>query len=302
MSGKILITGGSGLIGTALIPKLIDRGYQVFLLSRSPRKSDLYNSYQWDPEMGTIDEEALKDIDYILHLAGAGIADKPWTQKRKKEIIDSRAESIRLLYKVLKHNHHPIKACISSGGIGYYGDRGDVILQEDSSPGKEFLSKSCMEWEKAVFEGESLGIRIAQIRLGMVLSRKGGGLKPLEKLSSFSLGSPIGSGKQWISWIHIEDVCQIFINALENLEIKGIYNGVSPNPVSNKDFTSSLNKTMHKLRFMPRIPSIIIKAILGDMSAIILDSTRVSNAKIASSAFEFKFKTIDSAFNDLFNN
>jgi len=299
---RVLITGGTGLIGNVLIPMLLERGYDIALLSRNPKPMDRISSYAWNIEKGTMDLGALDKTDYIIHLAGAGIADRLWSQERKKEIIDSRTQSIRLIYQNLKKLNQPIKACISSGGIGYYGNRGDELLKEESDPGIGFLPQSCIEWERAVSEGNELDLRITQFRVGMVLSRKGGGLKPLEKLSSFSVISPIGDGTQFISWIHIQDLCRMFIKAIESSEIKGIYNAVAPNPVRNREFTLALAKAMHRYSFLPSVPNFLMKTILGEMSSIILDSTRVSSEKIQHSDFEFQFKTIEKAFLDLYPN
>jgi len=298
---RVLITGGNGLIGSLLSKELLERGYDVAFLSRNPKKLDRIQSYAWDPANGIIDAGAIEGTDFIVHLAGAGIADKPWTEQRKREIIESRTDSIRLIYKTLKENSHKVKACISSGGIGYYGNRGDYWLNEEDSPGQGFLSESCILWEKAVKEGEELGLRIAQLRVGMVLSRNGGALKPLEKLTRFALASPIGEGNQWISWIHIQDLCRIFIKAIEMDHFQGIYNGVSPDPVTNKDFMYALSKAMHKPSFLPPVPKFLMKLLLGELSAVVLDSTRVMEQKLENLPFEFQFKTLNKALANLYS-
>jgi uncharacterized protein len=297
---RVLITGGNGLIATQLTELLLDRGYEVALLSRNPISSTRFKSYLWEVEKGKMNEGAIEGTDYIIHLAGAGIADKRWSKERKTEIIKSRTESIRLIYKSLSENKHQVKACISSGGIGFYGNQGENLMDENSPAGTGFLSESCKEWEKAVFEGEALGLRVAQIRMGMVLSRKGGGLKPLEAVSSFSLGSPLGKGTQWVSWIHIQDICRMFIKAIETENFKGVYNGVAPNPVRNQDFTKALAFAMHKKSFLPPVPSFILKTLMGELSHVVLDSTRVNNDKVLNIPFEFQFKTIEKAFIDLY--
>jgi uncharacterized protein (TIGR01777 family) len=300
MGNRVLITGGSGLIGSSLAPMLLDRGYEVAILSRNPKPSDRIKSYFWDIDKGIIDEAAFLGTKNIIHLAGAGIAEKKWTGGRKKEITQSRTNSIRLIYKYLKENSYGVKSCISSGGIGFYGDRGEDWMVETSPAGIGFLSESCIEWEKAVFEGENLGLRIAQLRVGMVLSRKGGGLKPLETLTSLFLGSALGSGIQYISWIHLSDLCRTFIKAIETDSFTGIYNAVAPLPEINKEFSLELAKAMHKITFLPNVPEFVLKAFLGEMAAVILDSTRVSNKKLESSGFEFQFKTLQKAFQNLY--
>jgi uncharacterized protein (TIGR01777 family) len=299
---RILITGGTGLIGKVLSQNLLEKGHGVSMLSRNPRPMGKIQMFPWDPDKGYIEKKAFEGIDSIIHLAGEGIAEMRWSEDRKKAIIHSRTDSIRLIYKTLSTLQHSVKTCISSGGIGYYGNRGDEWLSENDSPGKDFLSLSCMEWEKAVDEGESLGLRIAQLRVGMVLSREGGALKPLENLTKYYLGSPLGNGKQWMSWIHIRDLSQIFIQAVENSNYRGLYNAVSPEPVTNRDFTRELAHAMHKPLILPPVPSFVLKAVLGEMAEVILDSNRVHVGKLLNLGFEFEFKTLPRAFKDLYPN
>ncbi len=297
---KILITGANGIIARQLSEELLVRGHKVVFLSRNPKPINGCKAFGWNVDTGFLDEAALEGTDSIVHLAGAGIADKKWTPERKKEIIKSRTESIRLLYSALSRNTHQVRAVVSAGGIGYYGNRGDDWLNEESKPGSGFLSESCIEWEKAVSEGRSLGLNLCQFRIGMVLSRLGGGLKPLENLTRFSLGSPLDTGKQWISWIHINDLTRLFIKAIETDTLQGIYNAVAPIPIINEDFTTALAKAMDKPHFLPNVPGFILRMVLGEMAAIVTDSTRVQDRKLEAAGFEFRFKSIDKAFQDLY--
>lgn len=297
---RILITGGTGLIGTMVTHKLLELGHEVKLLSRNPKPHPGVKMYSWDIKKGYIDPEALKGTDAILHMAGESIAGGRWTLERKKTIIDSRSESIRLIYKNLSQMEHEVRSCVSSGAIGYYGDRSDHWMKEEEDPGTGFLSESCIEWEKAVQEGNSLGLRIAQIRVGMVLSRSGGALKPLETLTGYFLASPLGKGNQWMSWIHIEDMAEIFIEVLENSHLSGIFNAVSPHPVTNQEFTHSLAKAMHKPIFLPPVPSWVLKMVLGEMAHVVLDSTRVSSKKTENTGFQFSYRNLDRALENLY--
>ena len=297
---RILITGGSGLIGQALSKKLINNAFEINWLSRNPKPIEGIKVFKWDIDKSYIDPEALKGVDAIIHLAGEGIADKAWTLERKNAIIKSRTESIRLIYNTLKKINHQVKVCVSSGGIGYYGDRGDEWLKETDSPGLGFLPESCIEWENAVSEGSSLGIRMVQFRVGMVLTREGGALEPLEKITRYGMASPLGTGNQWISWIHIDDIIRVFIMALQKPEWSGIFNGIAPNPVRNREFTRDLAKAMHKPFIFPAVPSWLLHWILGEKAAIILDSTRAGAYKLENSGFEFEFRTLEKALLNLY--
>ena len=293
----ILITGGTGLIGMALSSTLKSNGYKVSILTR---KKDIENGIHWDLEKGTIESDKMMDVDVIIHLAGEGIADKPWSNKRKKEIIDSRVQTANFLYNFLKNNTHQVKTFISSSAIGYYSDRGDELLTEESIPSHDFLSSSCIAWENAVEPIRSLNIRLLKIRTGIVLSLNGGALPKMIQPIKWGLGSPLGTGKQWMSWIHINDLCNMYQFAVEN-PIEGVFNAAAPNPLRNKEFTKCLAKAIHRPMFLPNVPSFVLKAILGEMSIIVLGSTKVSSDKIISKGFKFQYPFIEPALCNLLN-
>lgn len=297
----ILITGGSGLIGKPLTKRFIELGYTVKHLSRKPStKNPNVEVFVWDVYKGSIDERCITGVDIIIHLAGEGIADKRWTEERKRQIIKSRTASIGLIYNLLKKTPNQVKRIISASGIGYYSERGDELLYEDSKPGKGFLAESCIEWENAVDEGSKLGLQILKFRTGVVLSEKGGALPELDKMVKLGLGAALGSGKQWMSWIHLEDAVKMYVYAVENNSMKGTYNMATNSPVTNKQVTQAIAKTLHKPLWLPNVPAFALKLALGEMSAVVLASTKVSADKIEKAGFKFKFERVDVALKDIY--
>jgi len=301
MARKILVTGASGLIGGRLTALLLERGYEVAHLSRKAVEIPKVRTYLWDPDRGMIDEGCIERTEAIIHLAGAPVADKAWTAARKTEIIESRTASIELLYATLRKFKHDVKTVVSSGAIGFYGNRNDEILTEESPAGQGFLSESCVAWEAAVDEGKSQGLRVAQLRVGIVLSKNGGALAPLAQTVKLGLGSPLGNGKQWMSWIHLDDCCRLFIKALENESLTGVVNAVAPNPVRNEDFVKALAQVLKKPLIFPAVPRFALNALLGERSELVLDSARVSSEKLDSIGFEFQFKQLERALQDIYS-
>lgn len=295
----ILLTGGTGLIGSRLTEQLLRKGYRVSHLSRSSGKDTRVTTFLWDIDKGEIDEHSIDGVDIIVHLAGAGIADKPWTDKRKKELIDSRTKSIRLIYSLLKTQKHQVNAVISAAAIGYYGDRGDELMTEDSPPSNNFLAKCCIAWEDAVDEGKKIGLRVVKFRTGVVLD-KGGALAKMALPVKLYAGSPLGNGKQWISWIHWQDVIDMYMFGIENENLTGVYNMVAPNPVTNKQLTMAIAKQLHKPLWMPNVPTFFLKLLLGEMSTIVLGSTKVSAQKIEGAGFKFKYPEITAALQEIY--
>ncbi|QEC68837.1 TIGR01777 family protein [Panacibacter ginsenosidivorans] len=301
----VLITGGTGLIGKALTAMLISKGYEVIILSRSARTSDHKSvSYaSWDVEKDAIDIAAIQKADYIIHLAGAGVADKRWTKKRKQEILQSRTKSGELLIKTLRENENKVKAFISSSAIGWYGPDNDASLKtgfkEDAPSSDDFLGNTCQQWEQSTKPMETLGKRLVYLRTGIVLSNDGGALKEFKMPVKFGIAAILGGGKQMISWIHIEDICRMYIYALEN-EINGIFNAVAPKPVSNKTLTLQLAKKMSGSFFIPiHVPAFVLKIVLGEMSIEVLKSATVNDDKIRNEGFRFVFPSIEATLNDL---
>jgi uncharacterized protein (TIGR01777 family) len=298
---NILITGASGLIGTKLIRNLQEKGHSVSVLSRNPGKLKGIKAFQWNVEEQTIDNDALNGVDTIIHLAGAGIADERWTKSRKQLIIDSRVLSTRLLYKAIEETKAPVKTIISASAVGYYGDRADEILNENSSNGTGFLADCCQQWEKAVDEGLKFGVRLVKLRIGLVLSKHGGALAKLETPISLFLGAPLGSGKQWMPWIHVTDLLAIFEKAIDNEEFNGTYNACSPIPVTNFEFTKILAKTLFRPVWPVKVPEFILKAVLGEMSDVILISNHTTSQKLLDTGFKFRYSGLDEALKEIYS-
>jgi len=300
MSKNILITGASGSVGRRLTGVLLEKGYQVSALSRTPGQNPAVKTFIWDVNRGIIDDHCIEGIDTIIHLAGAGIAEKRWTDARKKELIDSRTKSIGLIYDLLKTREHQITSVISAAAIGYYSDRGDELMTEDSTPNTDFMAHCCIEWEDAVDEGQKLGLRIVKFRTGVVLDKDSGALPTLAKPIKLYIGSPIGNGRQWIPWIHWQDVVDMYVYSIENTAVNGIYNMVAPNPATNAQLTQAVAKQFHKPLWAPNVPTFVLKLILGEMSTIVLGSTKVSAQKIEDAGFRFKFTEVSAALKEIY--
>lgn len=300
MPEKILLTGGSGLLGKELTWLLLDKGHEVRHLSRKPGKNPDVKTYLWDINKGIIDEKCLEDVDTIIHLAGAGITDKRWTAARKKELIGSRTKSINLIYSALKNKPYQVKTIISAAATGYYNDRGDELLTEDSPPSPDFLGNCCVQWEQAVDNGAELGLRILKFRTGVVLTNKGGALPKLALPVKIGIGSPLGSGKQWVPWIHHQDVIEMYLYGITNTHLQGVYNMVAPNPITNKQLTQAVARQLHRPLWMPNIPAFALKLLLGEMSTVVLCSSKVAVSKIESTGFTFKYPVIENALADIY--
>jgi uncharacterized protein (TIGR01777 family) len=300
MHNHILLTGGSGLIGKSLTKLLLAKGYVVSHLSRSPGKNPRVKTYLWDVHTGQIDAACIDGIDTIIHLAGAGVAEKRWTNKRKKELVESRTKSIRLIYELLKSKQHKVTSVISASATGYYGDRGDMLLTEDSKPADDFLAECCIAWEKAVDEGEELGLRIVKFRTGVVLNKKGGALPQMATPVKWYVGSPLGDGKQWIPWIHWHDVEKLYLYAIMNNKLSGTFNMVAPVPVTNEEMTRAVAKQLHKPLWAPKVPEFVLDVLLGEMSAIVLGSTKVSPQKIEETGFKFDYRELEGALKEIY--
>jgi uncharacterized protein (TIGR01777 family) len=300
MYKTILITGASGLIGKSLTEMLLKKGYIIHHLSRAgSHDNPEIKTFKWDVFNSIIDENCIKGVDAIIHLAGENIGDKRWTKKRKARIIESRTESIRMLYNLLRKNNHNIKTVISASAVGYYGDQGDKVLDEASPPGNDFAARVCIEWEKAVDEGRALGLRVVKLRTAIVLDKEEGALRQLALPIKYGFGAPLGSGKQWIPWIHLTDCTGIYLFALEN-NLQGIYNMTAPYPVINKELTKAIAKELKKPLWLPNIPGFFLKIILGEMGEAVLSSAMVSADKILSAGFEFKFPHLKEALQDIY--
>jgi uncharacterized protein len=296
---SVLIAGGTGLIGDRLCQILTQQGYRVLLLSRKKHNHGNIPVYEWDVERGTIDENAILRADYIINLAGAGIAEKRWSDARKKLIIESRTKSAELLLNTCQRLQHFPKAYLSASAIGYYGNRNKTILDEDDEAGQGFLSESCVAWETAAQIFANANVRTVIFRIGIVLSTEGGALAETIKPMRFGVASYFGNGRQYYSWIHIEDVCNIILRGLEDEDMAGTYNAVAPNPVSNKEFTKILRKNYSRWTILAPVPSLMMRLVLGEMADVVLTSSVVSSAKIEQQGFVFQYPELDAALADV---
>jgi uncharacterized protein len=297
---NILITGGTGMIGHRLSELLLQKGHKVSFLSRRKEKLPNIEVYQWDIHKGYIEVGALENADYMVHLAGAGIADKRWTDERKKEIIDSRIQPIELINNYLQEKNIKLKGFVSASAIGYYGgDTGKIKLDEDSPAGNDFLAECTKLWEINA-QKIANAARIVSIRIGIVLSEKGGALPKLVKPIRLGVGAALGNGEQFMSWIHIDDLCKIFIKAIENETMQGAYNAVSPNPVTNQEMTSVAAKVLKRPLWLPNIPSFVLKLIFGEMGIVVTGGNFVLNRRLSEETdFQYKFTNIKEALKNL---
>jgi uncharacterized protein (TIGR01777 family) len=238
--------------------------------------------------------------DYIINLAGANVADGKWTPERKKEIMESRTKSIRLLRDCLNQTNHHVKAFISAAAVGIYGDTGDRLVTEESSYADDFLAEVCKQWEAAAWEIHDLNIRTTIFRIGVVLSDKGGALPQIARPVKLLAGAPLGSGRQYMSWIHIDDLCRLFIRAIEDPHFQGVYNAVAPNPVTNEEFTKKLANVMHRPLTGLKVPAFGIKLLMGEMSEVVLEGQRVSANKVMQTGFTFEFSTLERALESFY--
>ena len=298
---KILITGATGLIGSELTALLLQNGVTVHYLTTSKKKIESQSNYQgfyWNPEQGIIDENALMDVDAIVHLAGASIA-KRWTPKYKQEIIESRILSLNVLFKALKDNPNSVKQIISASAIGIYPDSlTKVYTEEEPTVDDSFLGKVVLKWEESVNKFKLLNLKVCKLRTGLVLSSKGGALMEMIKPIKYGVGAPFGSGKQLQSWIHIHDLVEMYFYAIKN-QLSGVYNAVAPHSVSNKKMTQEIAEVLNKPLFMPPIPKFFMKLILGEMHILLYSSQNVSAEKIQMEGFIFEYKQIDKALKQL---
>jgi uncharacterized protein (TIGR01777 family) len=307
---RVLITGGTGLVGTAVKNLLLQKGYEVVLLTRSTVSEKGYA--HWDINAGTIDATAIAEADYMIHLAGAGVADKRWSTSRKQEILESRTKSSALLVKALAETPNKVKAVISASAIGWYGPDKNIgdnnlaaqgfIETDPSYP--DFLGTTCAAWEASIapVTANTIGLqkRLVCLRTGIVLSKNGGALKEFLKPLAVRMAAVLGNGKQMISWIDNRDLAKMFVYALENENISGSYNAVAPIPVSNKTLTQTLAKVLYgKFYITTYVPSFVLKIMLGEMSIEVLKSTTVSAQKIQDAGFVFDYPEITKSLSSL---
>ncbi len=305
----VLISGGTGLIGTNLTRHLIEKNYDVIILTRDKDKSSgnpkISYAY-WDIKNQEIDAEAIRKADHIIHLAGAGVMDKRWTKKFKTQIIESRTKSSELIVEALGKNSHHIKSFVSASAIGWYGGdfnpliRKEGFVETDPADKDSFLGETCLLWESSVDPIAELGIRLTKVRTGVVLSNEGGAYKEFKMPVKFGIAGILGSGKQVVSWIHIDDISRMYIELMENESTSGSYNGVAPMPVTNKKLTLLIAETLKGRFFIPiHVPEFFLKLIFGQQSIEILKSATISDKKIKATGFTFLYPSIDAAVEEL---
>ena len=294
----ILIAGGSGLVGTRITELLDSTEYRIIILTRFPKppKGNITYLY-WDIDKGVIDDRALY-ADYLINLTGDGIADSRWTTKRKKILIDSRVNGTLLIQSAMKKANRRFKAAVSASAIGYYGDQGDTILDERNNPGDEFLSTCCLLWENASEQLQEVTDYNRIVRVGLVLSTRGGALPKILMTKTVRLFNYFGNGKQYYSWIHIDDISRMFIHLLTERSDHSVYNGVAPRPLTNKKFTEEVRDAFGSGIVLPA-PALGLKIALGEMSKVVLNSNRVLPKNFTEVGFRFEFPDLTNAIKDL---
>lgn len=295
---KILITGGSGLVGQRLTELLLGKGYEVAWLGRKP--TDRVHSFLWNIDEWTLESKALKWADAIIHLAGANVAGRRWTAAWKKEILESRTQSTKLLFENLKAHPNHVRTFLAASAVGLYGfSLTDELLTEESKPGPDFLAQVVKEWEGQVDKISTLEIRTAKLRTGITLSKKGGALVQMANPVKWFIGSPLGSGKQYVSWIHIDDLCNMFIHLLENENLSGAFNASAPLAVTNRELTKAIAHQLNRPLIFPHVPAFVLKIVIGEMADMVLQGSNVSSKKIQNTGFRFSFEKLEDALSDL---
>ena len=289
---KILVTGGTGLVGRRLTTLLTEKNHEVRILSRNPKDK---NEFKWDVSKGFVDDKAIENIDYIIHLAGAGIADKRWTKERKEVIVNSRVATANLIFDKIKTQNIPLKGFISASGSNYYGAQTTAkVFKESDAVGTDFLGQVCLRWEAAANQFKDLNIPVTILRTGVVLSKTGGAL---EKMRT-PIVSPFGSGNQYLAWIHIDDLCNLYIKAVEE-DFEGVYNTVSPESHTNRTFSKTLAKAIKRPYLPIAVPGFLLKLVFGELAIILLEGSRLSSGKIEKKGFVFKYIELKRALESL---
>lgn len=298
MALTILLAGGTGFIGRRLVPFLQSKGHTVRVLTRKPEGSDQFG---WDPMAGTIDDNAVRGADIAINLAGAGIADRRWTAARKKLIIDSRVQSAHTLRAAFQRLGQLPKAYISSSAMGYYGNSGENWVTESDAPAdKGFMVNCCVAWEGAAEEFTALGVRTVLLRTGIVLGKEGGALREIARPLYFGIGGYFADGQAWYSWIHLDDLCRLYLWAIEHPQAEGIFNAVAPHPVRNIDLVKATAKAMGRAAVFIPAPTFALRLAFGEMANTILFSNRVSADKTIQAGFHFQYPELDMALEHIF--
>jgi uncharacterized protein (TIGR01777 family) len=299
---KILVTGATGFVGQRVVKQLTDGGDQVVVLTRNIAKGALYfgnkcQYFMWSDTATLPPKEAFDGVDAVINLMGEGIADKRWDEGQKKKIYDSRIVATSNLIEVIKGLSKKPSAFISASAVGIYGNRGDEEINESSTTADDFLSRICKDWEQAASKAKDLGLRTAIIRIGVVIGKDGGALKKMLPIFKLGAGGPVGSGKQYMSWIHVDDIAGMFVRAAKDSSLEGIFNGTSPYPARSKDFARELGKVLHRPAFAPA-PALALKLVFGEMSQVLLDGQKVLPVKFKEKKFSYRYPTLEMALTE----
>ena len=298
--GRVMLTGAGGLIGKTLAPLIGMEGYELVVLYRDERPATGNNFFRWNPGEGYIEPGAFEGVTHIIHLAGAGIGDRRWSKPRKREIVDSRVESARLLYDYAKKECTNAKCYITASGTGYYGSiTSDKIFTETDQPGDDFLATTCVKWEDTAGLFGSAGIRSVVVRTGVVLSPAGGFVEKVTSPMKAGIAAWFGDGRQYIPWIHINDICRIYLKALSDDSMSGVYNAVAPGTVTQKELILALKRRKKIPAVAAGIPTILVRAMFGEMSSMLLQGSRVSPSALITAGFDFNYPTAAEAVSTL---
>lgn len=298
---KILISGATGLVGNKLARKLFERGYQVEILVRSKPQNSDFKSYEWNYEKKFLEEGALDNTYIFIHLAGASIS-KRWTKAYKEEVYKSRVDSAQFIFEEMQKRKIYPEAVISSSAVGIYGQTtSQQIFTENDQPANDYLGNVCKDWEKKAFQFQELGSRVVCVRTSTVLSEKGGALEVLKKPIELNVGAALGTGDQYFPWIHIDDLVNIYFKAVEDVSMNGAYNASAPDFINNRELTTKIASHLDKKLWLPNIPKFIIKTVLGEMSVLALEGSRISANKIENAGFKFQYNNLDAALSDVIN-
>jgi len=295
MQETILITGGSGLVGIHLTKLLLSKNYKIIHIGRSVSGKEVVPAFQWDLASNYWDNEAIKEIDYIIHLAGANVAEGRWTTQRKQQIIETRIDGSKLVAQMVKASKGKIKGVVSASAVGYYGAHKDKPTIETDESGADFLADVCVKWEQEI---SKCATKVAVLRTGVVLAKEGGAIPKMLTPIKLGVGASLGTGNQPMPWIHINDLCNMYLFAIQN-RLEGVYNAVAPEPVSNKELTRQLAKAVNRKILLPNIPGFVLKLMLGEMASMLLTGVEVSADKIEKEGFKFDYPEIAKALNQL---
>lgn len=303
MNRTVIITGATGLIGRNIVAALLKRNDKVVVFSRDLKKAknilpDVTEFVEWDYHKPELWKNNLENSDAVIHLAGINLFSKRWNNGFKKSILESRQLSTKNLVDSIKSCKHKPKVFISASGIGYYGDCGDNLLTEDSAKGNDFLADVCEAWENESKQAEQSGVRSVQIRTGLVLSKEDGALKQMLPAFNLFIGGPLGNGRQWSSWLHIDDIVGIYLHAIDNPNLSGAVNAASPHPVMMKEFAKILGKVLNRPSFTP-VPKFILRLVIGEAANVVTASQKIDVKKLSNSGYNFKFPDLIKTFKDL---